>query len=124
MKFTVWTPDGTKHTFEWGPKALFCIPINCKYQIFNGSGREPARLACTHDLPLTMNLFHNEAFILCDRNPKQRRYQPCRCNDPLCACREDPRAHRHIWYLAKPPTSPQSWHHLASRLKLARDESA
>jgi hypothetical protein len=60
---TVWTPDGEKHTFEWGPKALFCIPLNCKYQIFNGSGREPARLACTHDLPLTMNLFHNDAFI-------------------------------------------------------------
>jgi hypothetical protein len=59
----VWTPDGSKHTFEWGPKALFCIPLNCRYRIFNGSGRESARLACTHDLPLTMNLFHNEEFV-------------------------------------------------------------
>lgn len=60
---TVWSPDGEKRTFEWGPKALFAIPLNCEYQIFNGSGREPARLSCTNDAPLTLNLYHNEDFV-------------------------------------------------------------
>ena len=60
---TVWSPDGEARTFEWGPKAVFAIPLNCRYQIFNGSGREPARLSCTNDLPLTMNLYHNEGFV-------------------------------------------------------------
>jgi mannose-6-phosphate isomerase-like protein (cupin superfamily) len=45
----VWTPDGQKRTFEWGPKAVFAIPLNCTYQIFNGSGREPARVSCAAD---------------------------------------------------------------------------
>jgi uncharacterized RmlC-like cupin family protein len=60
---TVWMPNGEKRTFEWGPKAVFAIPLNCKYQLFNGSGSEAARVSCTNDLPMTMNLFHNEEFI-------------------------------------------------------------
>jgi len=60
---TVWSPDGDKRTFEWGPKAVFSIPLNCEYQIFNGSGKETARLSCTNDLPLTLNLYHNVDFI-------------------------------------------------------------
>ena len=56
-------PDGRKVTFEWGPNALFSVPLNSRYQHFNGSGREPARLAVTHNLPLIMNLFRNEAFV-------------------------------------------------------------
>lgn len=60
---TVWSPDGDKRTFEWGPKAVFAIPLNCEYQIFNGSGSEPARLDCTNDAPLTLNLYHNEGFV-------------------------------------------------------------
>jgi uncharacterized RmlC-like cupin family protein len=60
---TIELPDGGRHSFEWGPKSLFAIPLNTGYQIFNGSGSERALLACTHFLPLTMNLFHNERFI-------------------------------------------------------------
>jgi hypothetical protein len=60
---TVWSPDGVARTFEWGPKALFAIPLNCQYQIFNGSGREPARLSCTNDAPVTLNLYHDEDFV-------------------------------------------------------------
>jgi hypothetical protein len=60
---TVWSPDGVARTFEWGPKALFAIPLNCEYQIFNGSGKEPARLSCTNDAPLTLNLYHDENFV-------------------------------------------------------------
>ena len=46
---TLTLPGGDKQTFEWGPKALFAIPLNCEYQIFNTSGRENARLSCTND---------------------------------------------------------------------------
>ena len=60
---TVWSPHGEKRTFEWGPKAVFAIPLNGKYQIFNGSGREAARLSCTNDAPLTLNLYHNLGFV-------------------------------------------------------------
>src|ERR1700749_5146548 len=30
-------PDGRKQSCEWAPKAVFTIPLNCEYQIFNGS---------------------------------------------------------------------------------------
>ncbi len=56
-------PDGARQTFEWGPKALFSIPLNCEYQIFNTSGREAARLSCTNDAPLAINHYHNLDFI-------------------------------------------------------------
>jgi mannose-6-phosphate isomerase-like protein (cupin superfamily) len=60
---TVWLPSGETRTFEWGPKSLFAIPLNCRYQFFNGSGREPARLSCTNDAPLTINLYHDVDFV-------------------------------------------------------------
>lgn len=60
---TVTSPDGTARTFEWGPKALFTVPLNCEYQIFNGSGQEAARLSVTNDAPLTINLYHNVDFV-------------------------------------------------------------
>jgi mannose-6-phosphate isomerase-like protein (cupin superfamily) len=59
----VWLPDGAQRTFEFGPKALFAIPLNCKYQIFNGSGSEPVRLSVTNDAPLTINLYHDLDFV-------------------------------------------------------------
>ncbi|HEY0951111.1 hypothetical protein [Nocardioides sp.] len=59
----VWLPDGSQRTFEFGPKALFAIPLNCRYQIFNGSGSEPVRLSVTNDAPLTINLYHNLNFV-------------------------------------------------------------
>jgi uncharacterized RmlC-like cupin family protein len=57
------THDGRSHTFEWGPKSLFALPLNSKYQHFNGSGQERARLSATTNLPVVMNLFHNDDFI-------------------------------------------------------------
>ncbi|MEK9692093.1 MAG: hypothetical protein VW445_04645 [Rhodospirillaceae bacterium] len=60
---TVEYPSGETRTFEFGPKALFTVPLNCKYRIFNGSGQEPLRLSCTNDAPLVINLFHNEKFV-------------------------------------------------------------
>ena len=60
---TIETSDGRKHSFEWGPKSLFALPLNARYQHFNSSGRERARLASTNNLALMLNLFHNEAFV-------------------------------------------------------------
>jgi gentisate 1,2-dioxygenase len=56
-------PNGDKHAFEWGRNSLFSVPLNAKYQHFNGSGTEPARLASVHDFPFLINLFRNEDFI-------------------------------------------------------------
>jgi uncharacterized RmlC-like cupin family protein len=55
-------PHG-QHSFEWGPKSLFALPLNARYRHFNSSGRERARLAATNNLPAMLNLFHNEAFV-------------------------------------------------------------
>jgi cupin superfamily acireductone dioxygenase involved in methionine salvage len=57
------TSGGRRHSFEWGPKSLFALPLNCRYQHFNSSGRERARLASTNSLPTMLNLFHNEKFV-------------------------------------------------------------
>ncbi len=59
----VWLPNGETRVFEWGPKALFAIPLNCQYQLFNSSGTEPARVSCTNDAPISINLYHNLDFI-------------------------------------------------------------
>lgn len=59
----VWLPDGTRRSFEWGPKALFAIPLNCKYQILNATGQKTVRLSVTNDAPLVINLFHNLDFV-------------------------------------------------------------
>jgi hypothetical protein len=60
---TIETSDGRRHSFEWGPQSLFSLPLNASYVIYNGSGREAARLASANNFPLMMNVFHNEAFI-------------------------------------------------------------
>jgi len=59
----LWLANGQEQSFEWGPKSLFAIPLNSKYQIFNGSGREKVRLSVTNDAPLTLNLYHNVDFL-------------------------------------------------------------
>ncbi|MDP2623779.1 MAG: hypothetical protein Q8Q29_08280 [Actinomycetota bacterium] len=60
---TIWATSGEKHSFEWGPKSLFVLPLNARYQHFNTSGREPARFVATTNLPMMLNAFHNEAFV-------------------------------------------------------------
>jgi hypothetical protein len=66
---TLWLPNGEKQTFEWGPTSLFAIPLNCQYQVFNGSGQETVRLSCTNDAPLTLNVYHDRDFVF--NNPYQ-----------------------------------------------------
>lgn len=60
---TVESYDGKKHTFEWGPKSLFSLPLNCRYQHFNGSGSERARMYSCNNLPLIINLYRNHEFV-------------------------------------------------------------
>jgi mannose-6-phosphate isomerase-like protein (cupin superfamily) len=59
---TVTTPDGS-HSFEWGPKSMFALPLNAVYQMYNASGRKPVRLALTTSFPIMMNLFRSAQFI-------------------------------------------------------------
>ena len=59
----IWLPSGEVRIFEWGPKALFAIPLNCPYQIFNSSGQKQIRISCTNNAPITLNLYHNIDFV-------------------------------------------------------------
>ena len=57
------THDGASHTFEWGPKSLFALPVNAPYQMFNGSGTDPVRIAATTNAAMVMNLYHSDSFV-------------------------------------------------------------
>lgn len=60
---SVWVDEGKKSTFEWKTGSLFAIPLNAWYQIFNGSGSEPARYLSVTTAPPTMRLFKDDDFI-------------------------------------------------------------
>jgi quercetin dioxygenase-like cupin family protein len=76
---TVEIPGRSTQTFEWRAGSLFGIPLNANHQHFNGSGTEPARFAAVTNLPLMLNLFHDEEFIyhnpaVFDTRATQERY--------------------------------------------------
>ena len=60
---TIEASDGSCHSFEWGPRGVFALPLNARYQHFNTSGQRMARLAGVTNLPMVLNAFHNQAFI-------------------------------------------------------------
>jgi mannose-6-phosphate isomerase-like protein (cupin superfamily) len=60
---TIWYDEKTKQTFEWNEGSFFALPTNASYQMFNGSGTEPARYFSVTNLPALMRQFHNEDFI-------------------------------------------------------------
>ena len=55
--------NGSTHSFEWGPKSLFALPLNAEHRHHNASGTEPARLASSITLPLALKVFRNERFV-------------------------------------------------------------
>lgn len=60
---TVWNDAGDKASFEWGPDAMFAIPLNAHHQHFNGSGSTPARFVSSTNLPVVINLYEDPAFV-------------------------------------------------------------
>ncbi|HTI88797.1 MAG TPA: hypothetical protein VL966_19515 [Alphaproteobacteria bacterium] len=52
-----------EQAFEWGEKSVFAIPLNAPYQLFNASGRSPARVVLACSLPAVFNMFRNEEFV-------------------------------------------------------------
>jgi mannose-6-phosphate isomerase-like protein (cupin superfamily) len=64
---TVWYDSGHKSHFEWGPGALFAIPLNAWHQHFNASGSEPVRYIGVTSAPSAINLYGDPEFIFnCD----------------------------------------------------------
>lgn len=59
----VWSDSGKEVSFEWGPGALFGIPLNANHQHFNGSGVEPVRFVAVTNLPPLMNVFEEPEFL-------------------------------------------------------------
>src|SRR5207247_9102090 len=57
----------SKSNFEWGPSAIFAIPLNASYQHFNGSSAEPVRIFTGTTCPRMVNIIHNDDYIF--RNP-------------------------------------------------------
>lgn len=56
----------------------------------------------------------------CERDQHTGRFHPCVCPDPLCGCKVDATAFRHTWHRARPQSSSESWHHLATRITFTR----
>ena len=60
---TIWQDEKNKQTFEWQAGSLFAIPLNARYQNFNGSGTEPVRYIAVTNAPPMMRLFKDSKFI-------------------------------------------------------------
>jgi oxalate decarboxylase/phosphoglucose isomerase-like protein (cupin superfamily) len=70
----VWNDAGQRVSFEWGPGALFAIPLNAWHQHFNGSGREPARFVAVTNAPPVMNLYEDTEFVFNTRHDFKSRF--------------------------------------------------
>ena len=60
---SVWNDKGNRITFEWGPGALFAIPLNCWHQHFNASGKEPVRFVAVTNAPPIINVYEDPEFV-------------------------------------------------------------
>ncbi len=59
----VWWNESHKQSFEWGEGSFFALPMNVRYQLFNGSSSEAARYLSVTNLPAMLRQFHNEEFV-------------------------------------------------------------
>jgi mannose-6-phosphate isomerase-like protein (cupin superfamily) len=71
---SVWYDESRKQSFEWGPGSVFAIPLNAHYQVFNGSGREPARYASVTSAPTTIRWFHDDDFVFHNKHAFRSRF--------------------------------------------------
>ena len=62
-KTTVKNFAGQEVEFEWGPGALFAIPLNTVHQHFNLSGSEPARYVAVTNAPPVLNTYGDPGFV-------------------------------------------------------------
>ena len=60
---SVWNDKGARITFEWGPGALFAIPLNCWHQHFNASGKDAARFVAVTNAPPLINVYEEPEFV-------------------------------------------------------------
>ena len=60
---TVWNNAGQRVAFEWKAGAMFAIPLNCRYQHFNGSGEASARFVAVTNAPSVINLYDDLDFV-------------------------------------------------------------
>jgi oxalate decarboxylase/phosphoglucose isomerase-like protein (cupin superfamily) len=58
----IWTDDGRKQLFEWGPWSLFAPPLNTWHRIINGS-RDPVRFMAVTNAPMAIDIYRNLDFI-------------------------------------------------------------
>jgi hypothetical protein len=77
------TPHG-KVEFEWGERSLFAIPLNCPYQLFNGSGSKPARLVSCSTAPIVYSLYRDADFVW-STDHDFKRFEPDIVKDPTTA---------------------------------------
>ncbi|NBS11925.1 MAG: cupin domain-containing protein, partial [Gammaproteobacteria bacterium] len=56
-KTTVKNFAGAEVEFEWGPGALFAVPLNTVHQHYNLSGKEPARFVSVTNAPPIINTY-------------------------------------------------------------------
>lgn len=52
-----------KQGFDFGPRALFSLPLNAPFQMSNTSSNEPLRIVSANDLPFVMNIYRNPQFL-------------------------------------------------------------
>ena len=60
---TFWYDPAQKQSVEWQAGSIFAPPLNCSYQMFNGSGDQPVRLFGVTNAPMLINVFHNIDFL-------------------------------------------------------------
>ena len=91
---SVWNDAGQKVTFEWGPGAMFAIPLNTWHQHFNGSGTQAARFVSSTNMPPVHQPLRRSRFRVQHRprfrragSPASRTTSPPRTSRTVCCSR-------------------------------------
>ena len=77
---TALTQGEREQTFEWGPGAVFSIPLNAPHQHHNGSGADPVRFVAVTSAPMVMSIFNSTRFVFDNPFEFEERYTSERYN--------------------------------------------